>query len=659
MAKVLGFWRRKAPEKSEALAPVPAPSSPQLPPSTKSASAAAEDRAGDQSIDLVPTRRQASQINVNRFLANSPYGLTAILKKSSRPDVADAPATPTPGDAPPTAASPSPPPMQPVAPPGEAPPSRPMRERRKSTTLTEMAQAVQNLDVSHAALIMMPARLRQELSQPNAELSGTAQPSSGQLPQLSRASALPATPLSPSSAGGGGSTGDGAAAAAGSYLPSSMGPGGAPGRSLDRTPSIIREAVKQQQLLRPPPQPADSQLRSYMSSLGHADTGAGGWSVVPAADRAPAAARSGTPLERRTSTLTQAPQANQASTLGGPSRHALAAMPSGKATPGVGSQGQAAAAGTSGGTLPGPGPQPAVQGSKRRSDPGEDFRMRAAAASAMAPAAAADAARGSNNRNGTDEGLGPGSGSRPSYLYGTGRGSDKDLRRGMMGVSRTETALDDGMRRPGSFTGGPGAAAGAAAAGGGADVKLPNIGLAGARRGTTAAAGREGDAKDRSAVDVAALSEAIATYESEAARLRAAALRKMDTRIKRHVMERFLGREDDDGPSPSGDSGSGGSGSMARPTNPLAPRLLGRNRLDGASAGATAGDRGGNAGGAPPPASALRSGAAGAYASGADVRGGTRGQAATLAAAGGGGAGGGGAPMGRLRPLESMPALDR
>ncbi|EFJ46050.1 hypothetical protein VOLCADRAFT_93548 [Volvox carteri f. nagariensis] len=188
----------------------------------------AVEPSGPSSAENIVVPRRQSQVNLNKFLATAP----------SR------------GTDPPAAAAGS---------------KSSGRERCKSVTVSEIAQNVQNIDVSQAALIMMPARLRQELSTVQQQQQSYSSSYSQPLPSLAStpAPALPSrssAQLPP------------AALSADSGLFAAAGGGGSgvvqQTPRLERKPSIIREAVKLQLQLQQPPAP------SRLSTMGMAAAGA-------------------------------------------------------------------------------------------------------------------------------------------------------------------------------------------------------------------------------------------------------------------------------------------------------------------------------------------------------------------------------------------------
>ncbi|KAG2447381.1 hypothetical protein HYH02_007709 [Chlamydomonas schloesseri] len=635
---VLGLFLRKAPEPEPAApAPPPAAKAPPLPPPPRM------DSGDDGTGELSVARRQGSQVNLNRLLGAAPHGLNAILKKSTMDSdpAAGSPFTPTPPSQPPSY-----PQQQLLRGDGEGggvdAPRGTGRERRRSMTISEMVANMNNIHVGQAAMIMMPQRARQELG------GGGADAGSNQAPggQRSRAPA-PQAGESASALGSG-------AALAGM-------------RGLERQPSVIREAMKmqqsqsqqpqqpqqQQQQAAPPAQLSSPQVHSNSysrSSAHHSHSHHYGHSEgLPSAnlaqlaaalagqgpaERAPAATRPG---ERRASMLLLQHSLGSVASGGGGSNNSRSSATGG---PGTGAQ-----LGAGGATSPGaersgplvPQPPAAGGGSVRRSDPGENFRMRALAPPQPNPmevvinnvrglnrswnageagggnSASGGIGGGGNSASGGVGGIShSGSGgerqhqfgggvavgmvsSSNSHGHGHGQGhgqsqSARDMRsRGMRGSysgagrgpgGGTETAgnTEDGEARS------PSVSAHATAAGGtGSDLKLPIISSAlprvrphgdASNDGRGALPGLPGGAArgQLSQAEVAAITEALAAQQNDAARLRAAALRKMDTRIKRTVMERHLLVPEDSGGG--GDYGDYGDSNAYGSSNGLTPSKL-------------------------------------------------------------------------------------
>ena len=85
MAMVLGFLRRKGPdaEKREARQAAPPAQQPAAPANRHTAN---DEGNADLIGDLTPARRQGSQINLNKYCAQAPHGLAAVLKSNLGPN---------------------------------------------------------------------------------------------------------------------------------------------------------------------------------------------------------------------------------------------------------------------------------------------------------------------------------------------------------------------------------------------------------------------------------------------------------------------------------------------------------------------------------------------------------------------------------------------
>ncbi|GIM10143.1 hypothetical protein Vretimale_13878, partial [Volvox reticuliferus] len=545
MSKVLNIFRRRGVPEGEARGapaarPTPTPFPP-APPSvnprinisddgSSSAAAAAAADATAESItpsatELVAMPRRQSQINLNKFLASAPVGLNAVLKQPSRGDGLDAARSQGSGSLGAGISVPSPQQLlvqqqlqqQNSGVSGaDAPPMKPIRERRRSMTATELAQSMQNIDASQAALIMMPVRLKQELGVHQSFSQPLISPTSGTL-QIRPSMQLPAA-LSADSYSLASLPASGAAASAAAS-------GGGPQPRLDRKPSLIREAVKLQQQPRtlgvtgepPPRNPLGAPTgESPPAPGGPAGTTGGGGGGGGLAARRSVVAQGLSPLQ-----LQQLQQLHQFQTANVPGR---ASMALGSASP------------------PSPG-----HGLGRRSDTGEAMLGRGRGFEALqGKAAPVLSSHGGVSVSPTRNGNGNGN----TYVRRNGPSN--------RGSEALPAADDEGPLS------GPLASSQH-------DIRLPVIGGAGtlARRPGVADGGKEKDVVGSinsgggrgglTASDVAALSEAISAYQSEAARLRAMAIRKVDSRIKRAVMDRRL-TADGDPVSGGGNGGSGGSG---------------------------------------------------------------------------------------------------
>ncbi|GIL54096.1 hypothetical protein Vafri_9652 [Volvox africanus] len=553
MSKVLNLFRRRGVAEGEARGalatrptPTPLPAAP--PPinprinisddgsSSAAATAAASTTtltgtAATESItpsatDLVVLPRRQSQINLNKFLASAPVGLNAVLKQPSRGDALDMARSQGSGSLGTAMSVPSPQQLliqqqlqqqlqqQNNGVGGvngtDAPPMKPIRERRRSMTATELAQSMQNIDASQAALIMMPARLKQELGVQQSFSQQLTSSTSGTLPvrpSLQLPAALSADSYSLSSV-----PASGAAANGGGLQP-----------RLDRKPSLIREAVKLQQ------QPNQQSRTSGVTSESPARNPIGvpsGESPTP-----PAGGASGGLITRRSVAAPglsplQLQQLQQLQTANGSGR---ASVPLGSVSPT--SHGHAL---------------------RRRSDMGEGILGRG---------------RGLEPQQGQAGGL---------PLSPTLNGNANNYMRRSGISNRGSEALPAGDDDGGPLVG--------PLASSQYDIRLPVIGGAGtlARRSGVANGGKEkemvvsinsgGGRGGLTASDVAALSEAISSYESEAARLRAMAIRKVDSRIKRAVMDRRMTSDEDPLAGPG--NGSSGPSSLSLPEGGLSGNLL-------------------------------------------------------------------------------------
>ncbi|GLC48123.1 hypothetical protein PLESTB_000061600 [Pleodorina starrii] len=568
MAKVLSLFRRKASTSGDGgAAPPPAPPPPPRPTKPRSTNdgdggeAAAAAAEGDSGEAAAPTlapeapmaqvvARRQSQINLNRYLAGAPSGLTAVLKQPSRGDLLLEPArsqgsgslqlafsvqqhshsqsqhhlaaqqlsaqlqaqsgSAARGQQQQQQQQQQQPQQQQQQQSqsasggagGDAPPVKPLRERRKSMAASELAASLHNIDVTQAAMIMMPARLKQELVGAQSSASQPL-PSLMSLPVPTRASApLPAAILS-----------------ADSYLlattmSAAAGVAGATATPrLERKPSLIREAVVKVTTQQQQPGPTrgsaaqDSPFRSQA-----------------AGDSGPERASGATLAARRGSMAPALAQQQQQGGGGGGGGGALAGGPS-RASMTVGGLGS---------------PPSPTHGAQRRSEVGESgpaLRARGSVAVGFESSGAALTSNGGHPLSPTGNGSGGGHHLLP------GAPSSKDLRRGAL-TTRGSEMLAMALSTANEYDG----LAGAGSSAQYDAVRLPVIGGNGTStrrvnidtREPTVHGGGGGGRGGLTAADVAALSEAISSYESEAARLRAMAVRKVDSRIKRAVMDRRL-----------------------------------------------------------------------------------------------------------------------
>ncbi|KXZ55814.1 hypothetical protein GPECTOR_2g1365 [Gonium pectorale] len=368
----------------------------------------------------------------------------------------------------------------------------------------------------------MPARLKAELGQQPMMVPGlppSASNSSSQLPTISRSAGFPSGSLSgsllaitttePGLAGGLGS---------GAALNGS--------RGFERKPSVIREALKQQQQVqqqqsqgtpRAGQQPND---QGPLVQLASALAGQGPERV------------SGQRPERRSSLMPQQQilAAPSRSSVNGGSVGPGALLLGGQLGGQMGQMGQLSA-----------GPQPAMDHpGARRSDPGDGFRSRALVPGPLDVAPLYNA-RGLNRSwgSGADEtspGAGESPGPFPPQPSPSGILGREALRQGMGSRGELVPGGELGGIKPGSQSG---------------DLRLPRVSARG-RNGAVRDKDRERDTSSSAPVprasvvsqaDVAAITEAMAAYQSEAGRLRAKALRRVDTKIKRAVLEKHLGPE--------------------------------------------------------------------------------------------------------------------
>ncbi|KAG2491919.1 hypothetical protein HYH03_009866 [Edaphochlamys debaryana] len=603
MATVLGklFRRKSHADRAPEAAPRPPP------PAASPSQASNDDSPGDASVDLLPTRRQSSQANLNKYFANAPLGLQAVLKKPSWQTFE--------GEGLAGGATPAPPP-------GDGPPSasRAMRERRRSQTLGDIP-VTNGLDPAQAAAIMMPQRLRQELggggsgvpyrasgdgtgggggggggahlpalggrptpyaSHSTNTLLGSHPSHSHSHPHLASVTASGAASHGNggaygggggSSGGGGGSSGGGAPPAGRSAdggMTSGLGSGAAilSSRHVDRKPSIIREAVRHTSQAQAQAQAGGgsnsaSGAATERSVSGGIERG-GQLQPRPPAELRQHAAQFGGQLEQASLTALASALAGQGPTrasgprVGQSERRAsmLMAQQQALAMGGTGGNNRASVTGEGrdgpgpGGPSagPGPGPQPRYA---RRSDTGDHYGNRRASMMTSAPIdVVLQNVRGLNSmqRPWGEDGGGGSLHASSKELKDPSTSSSKDLRRAVAVAAATSSgAAGPGPRGDDGDHDGPNSAG---------DVRLPTIGGSSSRRAVQTDVGLGGGKNVLGAADVAAITEALTAYQEQNGRLRNAALRKVDTRIKRAVQERHMGPEDPSlsGPGPGAHS---------------------------------------------------------------------------------------------------------